>query len=92
MKMWIVTAVDYGETCDGKARTLGAFKTRVDAKNFVDADIQQWIDQRAGEKVFCDFDKMKTEFLRETFQENGCEWNIEEIDIDFAQPLPEDQA
>ena len=48
MKRWIVTAVDYDTdgNCDGKARVLSVFKTHEEAKNYVDEDIKEWIDQR----------------------------------------------
>ena len=47
MKRWIVTAVDHDTNgnCDGKARVLGVFKTHEEAKNYVDEDIKEWIDQ-----------------------------------------------
>ena len=48
MKRWIVTAVDYDTdgNCDGKAQVLSVFKTHEEAKNYVDEDIKEWIDQR----------------------------------------------
>ena len=48
MKRWIVTAVDYDTdgNCDSKARVLSVFKTHEEAKNYVDEDIKEWIDQR----------------------------------------------
>ena len=47
MKRWIVTAVDYDTdgNCDGKARVLSVSKTHEEAKNYVDEDIKEWIDQ-----------------------------------------------
>ena len=43
MKRWIVTAVDHDtdSNCDGKARVLGVFKAREEAKNYVDEDIKE---------------------------------------------------
>lgn len=82
MKLWIVTAVDYGDSCDGKARTLGTFKTYDEAKAYVDEDIRHWGDDtiRCGQNVECDFDKMSAwDNDDDTIR---CEWNIEEIEVD----------
>jgi isoleucyl-tRNA synthetase len=79
MKRWIVTCVDCGETCDGKARTLGVFKEREEARAFVRNDIERWADDHAGEGIEVDFDKMSATYDYDT--DNGCEWNIEEVEI-----------
>jgi len=79
---FIVTAVDVGDTCDGKARVLGAFKTEDEAKNYVKNDMQEYADERTytdeetGKTIpcFCDFDKM---FAGDDY--NNCSWNIESI-------------
>ena len=79
MNKYIVTAVDYGETCDGKAEVLGVYGTYEDAHNFVRADIENWCDFHAGENVECDFDKMSAWFTHDT--ETRCEWNISNISL-----------
>ena len=76
-KHWICNSTD-GEG-DGKARVLGVFKTREEAKNYVDEDIKEWIDQRADEGCECDFDKMAAWYDYDSSQR--CEWNIEEVDF-----------
>ena len=80
MKKFIVTAVDSGETCDGKARVLEVCNTREEAKAFIQADIEEWVNERAGECVEVDFDKMSAHYAYNN--DNGCEWNIEEVDIE----------
>lgn len=79
MKMYIVTAVDYGETCNGKARVLEICDTYEEAHNFVCDDIENWCDFHAGENVECDFDKMSAWFTHDT--ETRCEWNISNISL-----------
>ena len=79
MKKFIVTAVDSGETCDGKARVLEVCSTREEAKAFVQNDIEAWADEREGEDIEVDFDKMSAHYAYNN--DNGCEWNIEEVDI-----------
>ena len=79
MKKFIVTAVDSGDTCDGKARVLGVCNTREEAKAVVQNDIETWADEREGEDIEVDFDKMSA---YHNCNYDGCEWNIEEVDIE----------
>lgn len=83
MKLWIVTAVDYGDSCNGKARVIGAFKSFDEAKEYVKQDMQDYIDANGEEDDFdCNFDKMSISLadcdIDDIF---GCEWNIEEIEV-----------
>ena len=77
-KLWIATYVDHGETCDGKARILKACATKEEAQNEVRADIEKWADDRAGENIEVDFDKMSASYRD---RDEGCEWNIEEVEV-----------
>ena len=77
-KIWIAMYVESGETCDGKARVLKACATKGEAQNEVRADIEKWADDRAGENVEVDFDKMSASYQD---RDEGCEWCIEEIEI-----------
>lgn len=83
-KIWIVTAVDYGDTSDGKARVLVVCKTKDEAKAYVHDDIKTWADERADMPIVVDFDKMSAKYNWKTLDDNannGCEWNIEEVEI-----------
>ena len=80
-KIWIATYVDRGETCDGKARVLKACATEEEARNEVRADIEKWADDRAGENVIVDFDKMSASYGDCARADDGCEWNVEETEI-----------
>ena len=77
-KLWIATYVDHSETCDGKARILKACVTKEEAQNEVRADIEKWADDRAGENIEVDFDKMSTSYRD---RDEGCEWYIEEVEV-----------
>ena len=77
-KIWIAMYVESGETCDGKARVLKACATKEEAQNEVQADIEKWADDRAGENVEVDFDKMSASYQD---RDEGCEWCIEEVEI-----------
>ena len=90
MKKYIVTAVDHGDTCDGKARVLDICNSKDEAKGFVHADIVNWADERAGESIVVDFEKMSARYTDGT--DNGCEWNIEcrDIVVDFTETQIED--
>ena len=81
MKVWIVTCVDYGETCDGKARVLQICKSKEEAKAYVKNDIENWADDRAGENIRVDFGKMSARYVE---CDDGCEWNIEESEFDVG--------
>lgn len=83
IKLWIVTAVDHGETCDGKARTLETCKSKEEAKAFVRADIEKWADDRATEDIYVDFDAMAAGYNCNAAE--GCEWNIEERTLDVTE-------
>lgn len=79
MKIWIATAVDHGETCDGKARILAAYLTENEAACYIRSDMEEWADRNAGEDVTVDFDKMRAYFNYDTSE--GCEWNVEPTDL-----------
>lgn len=84
IKRFVATAVDTGDTCDGKARVIGTFKTREEAKNYVTEDIKEWVDDRAGDAVEVDFDKMTAHYVDDKWDtDTGCEWNIEEVEIEL---------
>ena len=79
-KVWIATYVDYGETCDGKARVLDVFKTKKEAATAVRADIEKWRTKNQDEGVEVDFDKMAGWF--DYNPDDRCEWNIEEAKLE----------
>ena len=82
-KLFIVTAVDYGETSDGKARVLDICKTKEEAQAIIRNDMEKWADDRAGEGIEVDFDKMSAHYDYDT--DDGCEWNINEHDLDTKE-------
>lgn len=85
-KLFIVTAVDYGETCDRKARVLDICKTKEEARAVVRNDIEHWANERAGMPIIVDFDKMSAKYNWETLDDaDGCEWNISEHDLEIKE-------
>lgn len=78
-KLWIATCVDHGETCDGKARVLDVCTSKEEAVAVVRNDMEKWADDRAGEGVEVDFDKMSAHY--DYNSDEGCEWNVEEAEI-----------
>ena len=84
MKRWIVTAVDLGDTCDGKARVLAVCKTEEEARAFVRNDMEERVDDATDDEGNCsydvvDFDEMSMWTHNDC---NSCEWNVEEIEFD----------
>lgn len=76
-KAYIVTAVDYGDSVDGKARTIGVFFDRDEAQKDLNEDMNTY--------------KRHLESLGKKFTEDdlavwygehyGCEWNVEDKEI-----------
>lgn len=83
MKLWIVTAVDHGDSCDGKARTLGLFKTEAEARSYVNNDMCDYIDNNTSDTGECPFiaDFAAMSIVGSIDPDFGCEWNIEEVDF-----------
>ena len=77
-KIWIAMYAESGETCDGKPRVLKACATKEEAQNEVRADIENWADDRAGENVEVDFDKMSASCHD---RDEGREWYVEEVEV-----------
>lgn len=80
MKRFAVTVVDYGESCDGKAEILQLFKTRKEAVRFVKKDIRQYAKSIDDPDKEVNYDNMS---VRVGDYERGCEWDIQELDIDI---------
>lgn len=72
-KAYILTAVDYGDSVDGKARTIGVFFNRDEAQKVLNDDMDYYKAMhptyKEGELAVTDDDG------------NGCEWNIESMDV-----------
>lgn len=80
-KRFIATIVDYGETCDGKARVFGIYKTRNEAVKNVIEDIKRFAKKYKKYNVKVDYVKMSVSISNYDY-DCGCEWNIEEVEID----------
>ena len=78
-KKFVVTVVDTGDSCDGKARTLKVCNTHEEAKAYVIEDMDQWISDHKDEGIEYDYAKMSAYFDYDT--NSGCEWNIEEVEM-----------
>ncbi|MGN0130686.1 MAG: hypothetical protein ACI4CE_07360 [Methanomethylophilus alvi] len=72
-KAYIITIVDHGDSCDGKARVIGVYFDREKALRELRADIDYYKEMNStyteGDLSVMDDDG------------NGCEWNMEERDI-----------
>lgn len=78
-KKFVVTVVDTGDSCDGKARTLKVCNTKEEAKAYVIEDMDHWISNHKDEGIEYDYAKMSAYFDYDT--NSGCEWNIEEVEM-----------
>ena len=78
-KIYVVAEVDVGDSCDGHARVLGAFKSKDDAKNYVRNDMEDRCDQLADSGIIADFDKM--ELVNWSDNDPVCCWSIAEVEV-----------
>ena len=74
-KAYIVTAVDYGETVDGKSRTIGVFFDPHEAQKDLNADMDNY-KKAAGPN----YEELELSIMEKN-GDNGCEWNIEEKEV-----------
>ena len=83
---FIVSFVDYNDTCSGKANVAGPFNTEDEAKAWVKDDMQMWLDNNSstGIKFNADFDKMSIA-SNDCNEDVGCEWNVHEISLDSIE-------
>jgi len=83
--MFIVTATDYGETCDGHTRLLGRYPDKDKAAKFVGEDMASYHDNLVGNGIGVEkFDLAKREVWAVVGQ-SGCVWDI--FDLDSLPPL-----
>ncbi len=76
--VYVVTVVESGETCDGHARVLGAFKSEEEAKSFVRNDMEEVCDNHANTGIRVDFDQM--EIVNED-DDTVCCWSIDSVEV-----------
>lgn len=85
MVLWIVTCVDVGDTCDGKSRVLKVCSTKKEAKQYIEDDMNDYVFN--GTK--CVIDPVNMSVWQDN--NNGCEWNLEEITITSKNIISEEQ-
>ena len=82
MKMYIATTVDTGDTCDGRARTLGVYLTRKDAKDAVKKDMGGIMDHLVAQGKAYIQGSMSIETAD---GDMGFLWNIEEKEMKIPE-------
>lgn len=70
--MYAVTAIDNGDSCDGRPRCLGVFKTRSEAVKYIEADIENYEDK--GSEVNYD-----------DWTATTCVWNLNEVSVEAVE-------
>lgn len=76
MKLYAVNYVEYGDSCDGKARTIGIFTNEDEAKGIVKIDIDVYVKSNQGNDWSVDYDKMCAWCDDSDVR---CEWNIDKV-------------
>ena len=74
--MFIVTYVDYGETCDGHSRNLGTYKTRLGAEAAICADVLG-TSRNYGPKAVVRTNEVWAS--QDEIGTHGCVWDIHEV-------------
>ena len=77
IKRFVVTAVEYGDSVDGKGSVVGVFSTKEYAKIYMDGDAQSYYSEGGFDKIELYADGAS---VGDT-EDHGCEWKIQEIEI-----------
>lgn len=76
----VVSAIDIGDSCDGKPRVLFITDKMEEAQAYVRNDMEDYIDEATDDNGSCAYDQID---FNKMFVKNGdyqgCEWNIETI-------------
>jgi len=78
-KLYVVAAVDCGDSCSGHATVLGAFHKAKDAVNYVRQDMEDRCEQMGGRDA-CQLDFQKYE-LTAGSDNPICLWTIDEVEV-----------
>lgn len=85
-KAFVITAVDYGDTVDGKARVVGVQFDRNKAQEILNRDMEEY--KKSAGPNYEEGDDLS---VWEKGGDNGCEWNVEEVNVNHPlTPLQED--
>ena len=79
-KVFVVIYCDYGDSCDGKPRVHGIYKTHDEAVKQVMLDMDTYISNLEDDE----YEEDRNQFsVNVNVGSSGCEWNIEECEIDL---------
>jgi len=70
-RRWIVTYVDRGDTCDGKARVMGVYGSRTRAISALEADMEAYAAKHPDARLDRD------DWSADLGDGAGCDWNVE---------------
>ena len=76
MFLWVVTAVDIGDSCDGKARVLKICRSKEEAEQYIHNDM---LDYSLSHR--CVINPVKMCAWTDFSETYGCIWNLEKIHI-----------
>ena len=83
IKKFIVTVVDTSNASDYKPSVAKILDTEEEAKAYVKEAIEGYVADADGRELVVDFDKMSVHACKSSY---GCEWNIDEEDIEIKEP------
>lgn len=77
--MFIITCIDYGETCDGHTRLLGKYDTKDEAENDVLADMVG-VARNYGSNAVVNDTKKEVWASKDDIGKTGSVWDIFDTD------------
>ena len=86
MFLWVVTAVDIGDSCDGKARVLKICRNKEEAVKYMHDDMTDYDNSHN-----CVLNYSKNCAWTDFSETNGCIWNLEKININSNCIISEDE-
>lgn len=88
IKKFLVITVDVSDTSDHKGYVQKTYDSKASAEEYVASDMEQFIEDANGMELDVDWSKKSISTLDGMY---GCEWNIEEIEIDVPEKTYADE-
>jgi hypothetical protein len=79
MKKYQVIYTDLGDSCDGRARTLGTFETYESARAEMEKDVAQYIESDKENGIHSEITADFCDLILVGDDERGCQWQIMDL-------------
>jgi len=79
MKAYVLAKAEWNGTWHGKPDIVGCYGNRATAEAVVVQEIEDYVDDRAGKALTCDFEAMSAIAADGSY---GCTWSITETEVE----------